>query len=85
MSHLLPPRLHVIVAMEEDVDIPVSATVVIVDSEDAERFHRPPVLPWREVACVVGVTADTKRMPRLEAERRGYEPCLCPDCFGKPE
>lgn len=71
--------------MKRDVDVPASKTVVIVDSETGEHFHRRPTLPWREVACAAGVTADTELVPRLEAERRGYEPCLCPDCFGTPE
>jgi len=71
--------------MEEEVDIPASKTVVVVNGGSGGRFHRQPTLPWREFACSIESTAETERIPRLRAEQRDYEPCLRPDCFGVPE
>lgn len=68
-----------------NVDIPASKTVVIVDEGDATSYHRQSDLPWRAFACPIEVTTETDSVPRLEAEVRGYEPCLRPACFGEPQ
>ena len=71
--------------MREDVDITASETVVIVNGGDGTSFHRQNVQPWRAFACPIEIDAETERLPRLEAELRGYEPCRRANCFGIPE
>ena len=71
--------------MREDVDIAASETVVVVNGGDGTSYHRQNVLPWRAFACPIEIDTEAERVPRLEAERRGYEPCRRPHCFGIPE
>ncbi|MFT4922615.1 MAG: hypothetical protein ACI8XM_001832 [Haloarculaceae archaeon] len=71
--------------MEEDVDVPPSKTVVIVNGGDGNKYHRQTVLPWRAFACPIETASETERVPRLEAEVRGYDPCLRSDCFGNSQ
>lgn len=67
------------------VDIPASKTVVIVPDAETNCYHRQKRVPWRQFACPIEVAGETDSVPRMEAEVRGYEPCLRPACFGEPE
>lgn len=70
--------------MQEDIDVPPSKTVIIVNGGDGAKYHRQNVLPWRAFACPITTDSQTAKVPRLAAEVRGYEPCLRPNCFGNP-
>ena len=71
--------------MREDVDITASETVVVVTGGNSTSYHRQNVLLWQSFACPIEFGTENERVPCVEAERRGYEPCRRSSCFGIPE